>query len=301
MGVGWIDNIYNNTGSTWFLKSVDSSHNGAIKGGGESFTLDDGRYHGLNAHNQFHADWCGIPWYWEGSHYKAMSADQQQNVQFYTSQVGGTNWIYFLDGMTGDIVGRQQAPKVDFHCNMRFEDSGNYIDIINDDGTTQDVIAFVYNELKQWAQIAAGVFAALLKVKAGGGPTAAFARDLGVRRAKLSSSAFMATDRSGLAIQNWMAFQSRLLRPLGVDQIDEVDYAAHAFTRYIHVVGGPVKQETLDRNALNALASDLEAEIANPPLGADVPGLRAMLVLVREFLQTSSGAPMRGLATQTDR
>jgi hypothetical protein len=168
MGVGWIDNIYNNTGSDWFLRSVDSSHNGAIQpDGGSQFTLDDGNFHTLSSNRHFHANWCGIPWYYQGSHFKAFSMNQADSVQFYTSQVDGNNWIYYLDGHTGHILARQQAPKVDFHCNLRFEDSGPAIDIVNDDGSTQEVLAQLYTELKAWATIAASVLGSVLKAKSG--------------------------------------------------------------------------------------------------------------------------------------
>src|ERR1700712_3822979 len=169
MGVGWIDNIYNNTGSTWFLKSVDSGHNGAIQpDSGPQFTLDDGNFHGLTGNKHFHADWCGIPWYYQGKHFKAFSLDQSKNVQFYTSQVAGKNWIYFLDGVSGNILARKEAPKVDFHCNLRFEGAGPEIDIVNDDGSTQEVLNQIYTEAKSWATIAASVLGTLLKTKAGG-------------------------------------------------------------------------------------------------------------------------------------
>lgn len=166
MGVGWIDNVYNNTDKQWYLKSLDDSHNGAIsRDGRQLFTLDDHAYHGLSAHTQFHADWCGIPWYYQGRHYKAMSSDQQRNVQFYTSDVEGKNWIYYLDGLTGNIIGRQQAPRVDFRCNLRFETTGNFIDIVNDSGNVQETVAFLYNEFKQWVQIGLGAFGATIKGK----------------------------------------------------------------------------------------------------------------------------------------
>lgn len=170
MGVGWIDNIYNNTGTQWFLKSVDDRNNGAIQpDGGAQFTLDDKRFHTLSANHHFHASWCGIPWYYQGSHFKAFSVNQSANVQFYTSQVDGNNWIYYLDGPTGHILARQQAPKIDFHCNLRFEDSGPVIDIVNDDGSTQEVLNQIYTELKAWATIGASVLGGVLKSHSGGG------------------------------------------------------------------------------------------------------------------------------------
>jgi hypothetical protein len=170
MGVGWIDNIWNNTDSQWFLRSVDSSHNGAIQPDvGAQFVLDDGHFHAFNPRMHFHASWCGIPWYYQGSHFKAFSVNQSDNVQFYTSYVDGKNWIYYLDGLTGHILARTEAPQIDFHCNLRFEDSGPVIDIVNDDGSTQAVLNQLYTELKSWATIAASALGSLLKSKSGGG------------------------------------------------------------------------------------------------------------------------------------
>ncbi|WP_285568400.1 hypothetical protein [Actinoallomurus iriomotensis] len=136
--------------------------------GTQQFTLDDGQYHVLKPYTHYHASWCGIPWYYQGIHFKSMSLDRQNNVQFYTSQVDSANWIYYVDGRTGKILARQGAPKnVDFHCNLRFENDGNYIDIVNDDGSTQDVLAYAYSELKSWVQIAMSGLGALLKSNSG--------------------------------------------------------------------------------------------------------------------------------------
>lgn len=103
--------------------------------------------------------------------------------------------------------------------------------------------------------------------------------------------------------KKWTAFQARLLRGVGVDEIEEIDYSQHAFTRYVHVVSGPGTKQPMDRNALNQLARELQAEIANPPAGVDVPGLEAMLCLIRASLPRNTqnqpaevGAKPRGEA-----
>jgi len=166
MGVGWIDDIYNNTGSSWYLSSADSSHNGSLTGGGDTFTLDDRNYHEPKGNTHYHASWCGLPWYYQGLHYKAFSSDRLNSVQFFASEVDGNNWIYYTDGRHGNTLARQQIPKIDFHCRLRFEDDGPYIDVVNDDGSTQDVIAFVYTEVKAWTQIMATVLAGLLRTSA---------------------------------------------------------------------------------------------------------------------------------------
>jgi len=172
MGVGWIDRIYNNTGLEWQMQSIDSRNNGAIRSWPENkqlFDLHDQKFHILSPAAEFRGDWCGIPWYYNGKHYKSLTADQEHFVQIFTSHVEGRNWIYFVDGKTGRDIGRQTAPDVDFHCYLRFEDSGIFIDIKNDDGTTADVLAFLYDETKYWVQVAISIFGGSVKKAAGGG------------------------------------------------------------------------------------------------------------------------------------
>jgi len=168
MGVGWIDRIYNNTDLEWQLKSVDDRHNGAIsRDGRRLFTLDDRNFHALSPQSRFTAEWCGIPWYYNGQHFKAISTDQQRNVEFFTSDVAGKNWIYYKDGLTGRDIGRQEAPRVDFHCWLRFENDGNYIDILNDAGLVQETLTYILNEARQWVQALAPILAAAVKARSG--------------------------------------------------------------------------------------------------------------------------------------
>jgi len=152
MGVGWIDRIYNNTDQAWSLKSIDSSHNGAISGGGGNFALDDGQMHSLVPRTFYRADWCGIPWYYQGKHYKAFTdSNGQKSIAFYQSQVGGTNWIIFEEEDTGRQIGRTQVDKsVDYHCVMRFEPTGVFLDVVNDDGSTRDVQHQIWDVTKGW-------------------------------------------------------------------------------------------------------------------------------------------------------
>jgi hypothetical protein len=84
---------------------------------------------------------------------------------------------------------------------------------------------------------------------------------------------------------NWTTVHARLMRAMGTDQLQEVDYGHHVFTQFTHVIGGPGGSSVrLDRNALNQLASELQAELSSPPPGADVAGLKAFLELIRASL-----------------
>ena len=155
MGVGWIDKVFNNTGSNWYLKSVDSQNNGALSGGGGNFTLDDGNFHQLNSRTPYSTNWCGIPWYASGKHFKVFSKSKTGGVAFYTSEIEGKNWIVYEDVNTGRQIARQSAPKgSDFHCNMRFEENGVFIDIINNNEFSGENAAYyIYNESKEWVEV----------------------------------------------------------------------------------------------------------------------------------------------------
>jgi hypothetical protein len=175
MAIGWIDRICNNSGSSWYLKSVDDRHNGALKGGGASFTLDDANFHVLNHHTQYTADWCGIPWYYQGKHFKVLSKDQKRGVLFYISEIGADNWIIYEELNTGRQLARQAAPKgSDFHCNLRFEDTGVFIDIVNNNAFSgENALYQIYSEIKEWEDVLAPVVAEAIagKLSEGGRAT----------------------------------------------------------------------------------------------------------------------------------
>ena len=133
----------------------------------------------LDPNTKYTAAWCGIPWFANGTLFKAVSLNpfsfpdgqiQPKHTQFVTSELGGVNYIEYMDGLTGRQGARLTAPKgVDFHCNLRFEEEGPYIDILNDDGTTAEFLAQVNDLQKGWVDEATKVLAVLLKAMSGGG------------------------------------------------------------------------------------------------------------------------------------
>jgi hypothetical protein len=155
MGIGWIDNIYNNSGTSWYFRSVDARHNGALEGAGTKFKLDDAEFHILKPKTHYTADWCGIPWYHNGKHYKVLSKDKESGVLFYTSESEGKNWIKYQDLKGGHQLARQAAPKgSDFHCNLRLEDAGIVIDIVNNNAFSgENALYQMYSETKEWVKI----------------------------------------------------------------------------------------------------------------------------------------------------
>lgn len=165
MGVAWIDGIANNTSDEWYIQSIDSGHNGAIKSGGNRFTLDDKKYHPLSPRTVYRADWCGIPWYTPGpgsDHFKSISLNQQKEVHFFTSFIDGKNWIIYYDPSNLRIAGRQEIPvNGDCRCNLRIEDSGIFIDVVNGD-STGFLISQINDEAKSWLTVLAPELAALV-------------------------------------------------------------------------------------------------------------------------------------------
>jgi hypothetical protein len=168
MAVGWIDKVFNNTGTTWFLKSVDDQHNGVLKSDNASFQLDDAQFHEIKPETQYGADWCGIPWYFQGKHYKALSKDQKTGIVFFTSEIGAENWIIYNEIVTGRSVARQSAPKgSDFHCNLRFEDEGIFLDIVNNNAFSgENAVYQVYSETKEWVKVLLPAISAAIKAAA---------------------------------------------------------------------------------------------------------------------------------------
>lgn len=168
MGVGWIDNIYNNSSSIWYIQSVDDQHNGALSGDSSSFKLDDGEFHPLQPGTHYAADWCGIPWYYAGKHFKVISQDRSGKVQFFTSELEGGNWIIYQEMDNGHRIARQAVPKgSDFHCNLRFEPEGIFIDVVNNNAFSgENALYQVMTETKDWIRALAPVIAEAIKAKA---------------------------------------------------------------------------------------------------------------------------------------
>ncbi len=165
MSVGWIDNIYNNGRTIWYLKSVDDRNNGALAANGTNFTLDDHEYHALAGESHFHANWCGIPWYFEGKHFKVISRDRQKGVLFYTSEIEGQNWIVYEELNTGRQIARQAVPTgSDFHCNLRFEADGIFIDVVNNNAFSGENAAHqILSETKEWVKASAAIISAAIQ------------------------------------------------------------------------------------------------------------------------------------------
>jgi hypothetical protein len=165
MGVGWTDNIYNNSSAVWYFQSVDDRNSGALSGGGSHFTLDDRKYHALKPGTGYKADWCGIPWYFEGKNFKVISQDQRRGVLFYTSEIGASNWIIYEELNTGRQVARQAVPKgSDFHCNLRFEPAGVFVDVVNNHAFSgENALYQVLSETKDWMKALAPVMAEAIK------------------------------------------------------------------------------------------------------------------------------------------
>jgi hypothetical protein len=173
MGVGYINDIYNNTDKTWYFASIDKQHNGRLTNASNSsdtFVLDDHAFHALPPHTHYRGAWCGIPWYSHGEHYKQISSNRANVVNFYTTQIGQNNWIYFEENGTGRIVGRQSVPiNTEFHCNMVIGNDGIRIDVVNNPQFSGEMAAYyILRGVEEWFKVAVGEFGAAVIEVAGG-------------------------------------------------------------------------------------------------------------------------------------
>jgi hypothetical protein len=95
------------------------------------------------------------------------------------------------------------------------------------------------------------------------------------------------------ATRPWQAtIEGQLVRAVGVDAVQEVDYSDGQFSRRLHIVGGPDLGPIvlLDAPARLALLADLQAELEAAPPGTDTTGLRVFIELLNQSLaQESSG------------
>ena len=175
MGVGWIDRVYVNTSGSWNIKSTDDHNNGALRGGGRSFDLNDRRTHQLKGKTMYSADWCGIPWYYQGKHFKTISKSSSGDdaCEFFTSEIKDKNWLMFYNKRTGKEVARQEVPKgSDFHCFLRFEEDGVFFEIVNNhEFSAENAVFVILGAVKKGIDAAIEVGALLFEIM-GGGKTA---------------------------------------------------------------------------------------------------------------------------------
>ena len=119
MGVGFIENIWNNSEKTWYIKSVDKRNNGKIGG---KIELDGGEWHEIPKGHQ-ECDYLGVPWVSEDGHYKALSCDpkKEKGVRLYQKYEDGKNYIVYSDLKSPyQEVARQEVPETGYQADLRF-------------------------------------------------------------------------------------------------------------------------------------------------------------------------------------
>jgi hypothetical protein len=156
----WIDKVYNNSQSVWYLTSVDEKHNGGLyQNGRKVIELDGGQPHAITP-GTYEASWCGVPWSDDQNHYKCVSRNGSGSNLFMAQQ-DGKNWVLFLNAKTGRFVARVEvSPSADSHVNLRFEDDGVYLDVI--DAPDSSGLLEVLQAGGPWVGAAAAVIAAAI-------------------------------------------------------------------------------------------------------------------------------------------
>jgi hypothetical protein len=151
MAVGWIDTIYNNSDSHITFGSRDDQNNGVLQEGPGS-PLELSKNQRVAPKSRYHAEFCGIPWYFQGKHYKMLSMNKEipPGVQFYQSEIEGNNWIIFEDMQTGRRIARQRVPNVDYHCNLILNNDDVLIEVVNDQSVSWEQFMQAYDEFGKW-------------------------------------------------------------------------------------------------------------------------------------------------------
>ncbi len=157
MGTGWIDAVYNNSDKVVMIRSKDDHHNGVLVTennlSSDAIKLVDNRFHKLQPHTRYSAECFEIPRYMPGKHYKTYHA--HFTINFFHSQLGIFDFIMFVNEFNGKVLMRQFVPRdCDFHCIMRIENTGVWIDIIDSNPPTPaNYTCQAKNELGQWERI----------------------------------------------------------------------------------------------------------------------------------------------------
>lgn len=118
MATSYIQNIYNNTQTTYYMWAQDSEHLGAfydintnakvgVNDGGSILTIPPGA--------KYRADWAGVPWYngsTEGAnaHFRAISVSSDKTkpcVYMIQSKIGSNDGINYYNSGTGMQTDRQ--------------------------------------------------------------------------------------------------------------------------------------------------------------------------------------------------
>ena len=112
MSISWITGIYNNSDTTFYMWADDSRHLGVVHDaatGKEVGRCDDGGVVPLRAGGHFTAEWCGIPWYHDERHARALShsgtRDRREALLMWQSRVATKDGVVLLNGTKMTPIG----------------------------------------------------------------------------------------------------------------------------------------------------------------------------------------------------
>jgi len=103
MNVSFIEEIFNNTDSTFCMWSTDLHHNGTFEDLDTRQKLGDNdwdRVMIIKPGARIKAHWCGIPWYQEGSRFRVIAKSLKKEKYGLRLHQAGTDkgdGIYFID------------------------------------------------------------------------------------------------------------------------------------------------------------------------------------------------------------
>ncbi len=157
MSVSWITGIYNNTKTTFYMWARDDRHLGVFKD-------QAGRQVGKNDNDEvltiapgadLAAEWCGVPWYADERHYRAVSShpnDRSKALLIWQSRMEDSDGITLLNGHSKREIARIQFGKdTDHRYALIIDESDGHFEAELQLRNTDDARQQIENLLKKIA------------------------------------------------------------------------------------------------------------------------------------------------------
>lgn len=171
MGVGYVEEVWNNGPGDIYVRSVDTIHNGDWTVDGTFVNLDGGDWHKMPKGN-FNMRYFGIPWYDNGKKYKEFKADpdSDEGVRIYqTEQEGETNVIMWVNIKTGRTIAKQSVPASGGYKMKMCVDAdgggGFYLEVVNSQWSTYKTIDAIGNTIAKVADFVIMIAEAIVGLK----------------------------------------------------------------------------------------------------------------------------------------
>jgi hypothetical protein len=160
MSVSWITGLYNNTDRTFYMWARDQMYLGVFKdqSGREVGKNDNGEAVRIGPRAQLTAEWCGIPWYADERHFRALSThsgDRSRALLMWQSAKENSDGITLINGQSMREIARITFGKDTDHRYVVIIDENDgqieaSLELRNTDDTRQQIENLVKKVVTDW-------------------------------------------------------------------------------------------------------------------------------------------------------